>query len=147
MTSRIIGLGMAFGFVLTRAGATDAGAIHGMFKLTDLHLFGVIGVAIAVAALGFAYVRRTDARHPSGAPLAVKPKPMKPGIVVGGLMFGAGWAVTGTCPGTALAQLGQGTLAAGATVLGILAGAYLHGRRSARAEAAATVGRLGVSAG
>lgn len=128
MSSRVIAFGMVFGFVLSRVGATDYDAIHGMFMLTDLHLYGVIGTAVAVAALGFAYVRRTRLRGAGGVPLAIVAKPMKPGIIVGGLLFGAGWALTGTCPGTALAQLGEGTMGGGITILGILAGAYARTR-------------------
>jgi hypothetical protein len=128
---------MIFGFVLSRVGATDYDAIHGMFMLTDLHLYGVIGTAVAVAALGFAYVRRRTLRGPGGVPLAIVAKPMKPGLIIGGLMFGAGWALTGTCPGTALAQLGEGTLAGGITILGILAGAYARTRIDAARAATA----------
>lgn len=130
-THRIIGLGTLFGFILSRAAATSYDAIHGMFRLTDLHLVGVIGLAIAIAAAGFAAARR---RPTLAKAMAVKP--MKPGLVLGGLMFGAGWAISGTCPGTAIAQLGEGTLAGGITILGIALGAYLRAaldRRSARA--------------
>jgi hypothetical protein len=117
---------MFFGFVLSRVGATDYDAINGMFMLTDLHLYGVIGTAVAVSALGFAYVRRRKVRSAGGVPLAIVAKPMQPGVIWGGLLFGAGWALTGTCPGTALAQLGEGTMGGGITILGILAGAYLR---------------------
>lgn len=137
MSSRVIVFGMIFGFVLSRVGATDYDAIHGMFMLTDLHLYGVIGTAVAVAALGFAYVRRRKLRGAGGVPLAIVAKPMKPGLIVGGLMFGAGWALTGTCPGTALAQLGEGTLGGGITILGILAGAYARTRIHAASGATA----------
>jgi uncharacterized membrane protein YedE/YeeE len=125
-THRIIALGALFGFILSRVAATDYDAINGMFLLTDLHLVGVIGVAIAVAAIGFALARQRVARSRAGVPLAMVKKPMKPHLILGGLMFGAGWAISGTCPGTAIAQLGEGTLAGGITIIGIVAGAYLH---------------------
>lgn len=134
--TRFIAFGMLFGFILSRVGATSYDAIHGMFMLTDLHLVGVIGVAIAVAAAGMAYARRTRASSREGVPLAMVHKPMKPGLIAGGLMFGAGWALSGTCPGTALAQLGEGTLAGGITILGILAGAQLHSLYQRRAATA-----------
>jgi hypothetical protein len=51
MSTRMIVYGLIFGFVLSRAGATDYDAIAGMFRLTDLHLFGVIGTAVALNAI------------------------------------------------------------------------------------------------
>ncbi|MCG5056370.1 MAG: YeeE/YedE family protein [Myxococcales bacterium] len=128
---RTLVAGAAFGFVLSRAGATEYDAIAGMFRLTDLHLFGVIGVAVAVTALGFTLFRKGLLRTFDHQPAALVAKPWKTSVVWGGLLFGAGWAVAGTCPGTALAQIGEGRLAGLFTLAGILLGAYLDGRREA----------------
>ena len=125
--------GLLFGFILSRVGATDFDAILGMFRLTDLHLMGVIGMAVVVAGLGNAIIKH---RVAAGAKLpTLSPKPMKPGLVIGSLLFGAGWALTGTCPGTGIAQLGEGKLVAGFTVLGMLLGTALYRRVGARLEA------------
>ncbi len=132
MTSKSLIFGVLFGFVLSRIGATDYDAIAGMFKLTDLHLMGVIGGAVALSALGFALLRRKAARSLNGEPITLSPKPMTRWLVAGSLMFGVGWALSGTCPGTALAQLGEGRWAALATIAGILLGSYLVEFRSAR---------------
>ncbi|MFT7579102.1 MAG: putative membrane protein YedE/YeeE [Myxococcota bacterium] len=118
--------GLGFGFILSRAGATDYDAILGMFALTDLHLMGVIGVAVVVAGAGI-WVMKRRARL-AGAPTPIRAKALKPGLILGGFLFGSGWALTGTCPGTALSQLGEGKLIAIATVGGILAGTWLYGR-------------------
>ncbi len=131
MTSRFIAFGALFGFILSRVDATNYDAIHGMFRLTDLHLMGVIGLAVAVAATGFALAKRKDVP----AARAIKPKPMKPGVVWGSVLFGIGWAVSGTCPGTALAQLGEGTIAGGITIVGIALGAHLRNSLDRRAQA------------
>jgi len=57
--------GAVLGFLYSMARATDAATIVGMFRLTDLHLFGVIGAAIATAALGIALLKRSGARGAS----------------------------------------------------------------------------------
>jgi len=124
--------GVMFGFVLSRIGATDYDAIAGMFKLTDLHLMGVIGGAVALLAVAFQLIRRRAARSLSGESIALTRKPMTRWLAAGSLMFGVGWALSGTCPGTALAQLGEGRWAALATIAGILLGSYLVDSRSAR---------------
>jgi uncharacterized membrane protein YedE/YeeE len=131
MSTRHVVFGLVFGFVLVRAGASSYDAIAGMFLLRDLHLVGVIGVAIATAALGFVLLRRARVRARTGEPLALAAKPMQKGLVLGGLLFGVGWAISGTCPGTALAQVGEGRLAGVFTLAGILMGAWLQQRRAA----------------
>lgn len=128
MKPRHVLFGALFGFILVRIGATEFDAIRDMFLLRDLHLAIVIGLGIAVSAVGFAVLRRTRARSMTGEPLALQAKPMQPGLVTGSLLFGVGWALSGTCPGTALAQIGHGQLAGLATFAGILAGAWLYER-------------------
>lgn len=122
--------GAVFGFLLSQARATDYVAIHGMFKLTELHLFGVIGVAIATAAAGLALLRRGAATALNGERISVSPKPYHKAVFIGGVVFGVGWALSGACPGTALAQLGEGKLYAFATVAGIAGGTWLRQRVS-----------------
>ncbi|NUP96038.1 MAG: YeeE/YedE family protein [Planctomycetaceae bacterium] len=128
--------GALFGFLLSAARATDYAAIHGMFKLTDLHLFGVIGVAIATAALGLFVLKRAGARSLAGAPISLAHKPYHKAVFLGGIVFGVGWALSGTCPGTALAQLGEGKAYALATVLGIVGGTWLRQRQGQAAKVA-----------
>ena len=90
-----LAFGLLFGFVLSRARVTDYDTIAGMFQLADLHLFGVIGGAIATSALGFGLLHRAGGRTVSGAPWEVRPKPWQRGVIGGGLVLGAGWGLTG----------------------------------------------------
>jgi len=87
--------GALFGFVLSRGRVTDYDAIAGMFRLTDLHLFGVIGCAIAVSALGLWILRRGGNRTVTGRAVEVRRKPWQRGAIWGGLLFGGGWALSG----------------------------------------------------
>ena len=139
MTARTLGLGALFGFVLSRVGATDYDAIRDMFALHDLHLAGVIGAAVVILSLSFWLLKRSAARTIDGQPIALVPKPMAPGLVPGALLFGVGWALAGTCPGTALAQLGEGRWAALATLAGILLSSSLVEAWQARTSRARVV--------
>ncbi len=87
--------GIVFGLLLSRARATDYDTIVNMFLFRDLHLAGVMAVAIAVAAIGLALLRRTGAGPLLGGPMEVAPKPVHRAILPAGLVFGAGWALTG----------------------------------------------------
>lgn len=119
-----LALGTAFGFVLFRCGATDYDTVQRMFLLQDFQLWGVIATAVAIAAPGLRLLRR-HGRSAGGAPLAVKPKPRNPGNWVGGAIFGAGWSITGMCPGPIFVNLGAGRLHALAALAGALLGAAL----------------------
>ena len=123
----VILFGVLFGFVLSRGRVTDYDTIAAMFRLGEFHLFGVIGSAIATAALGLWLLRRAGGHTLSGRPIEVRPKPRQHGAIWGGLIFGAGWALSGACPGTSLVQAGERKRVALFTVAGILAGTYLYG--------------------
>jgi hypothetical protein len=87
--------GITFGFLLSRARVTEYDAIISMFRLMDLHVAGVIVVAIAVAAVGLYMLRRNQAKALIGCDIEVRPKPTHPGMITAGLLFGVGWALTG----------------------------------------------------
>jgi len=118
--------GTAFGFVLSRSGAADYDFIQGMFLLENFQLYGIIGSAVAVTAPGLWLLKRAG-RTASGRPLRVTPKPRHPGNVLGGLLFGVGWSITGMCPGPILVNLGEGKLYALGALAGVLTGAALFG--------------------
>lgn len=109
-------LGLAFGFVLVSVGFSDPAEVRRMFLLQDLRLLLTFGVA--VAATGVALRAFARGRELGGARLQAWTIP-------GGLLFGAGWALCGGCPASALAQLGEGRWAVLAALAGILGGAFL----------------------
>jgi len=121
--------GAVFGFLLSRAGATTFDFYAKLFLFQDMQLLWVIVTAGLVGATGIMLFKRMRARAPDGALLTYKGKPMRRGLVLGALLFGVGWGLSGACPGTAPAMLGEGKLAAGFTFAGILLGTYLYGRR------------------
>ncbi|MFP4638971.1 MAG: DUF6691 family protein [Guyparkeria sp.] len=118
--------GIGFGFLLSRAGATSPALISDLLLFDDLHLLWVITSAVAVGALlsWLAWRLKWCARN-TRQPISIRHKPFKRGLVVGAVLFGIGWAVTGVCPGTALAMLGEGKWFAAWVGAGIVLGAGL----------------------
>ncbi len=125
-------LGTALGFTLARLGFTDFGEVHRMFTFglarggpgaDDLRLLLAFGGAVAFGAVGFFLLARRD---------ALPARPVQRGTVVGGLLFGAGWALSGSCPATAFVQLGEGRGIAAVGVAGLVAGLWLGRRVAAR---------------
>ena len=96
-------LGGFFGFALHRAGASHGDNILRMLTLRDLYLAKAIVFAIGMTSL-FAWIAvplgLLDPGH-----FSVKPTHL--GVLLGGLIFGVGFALAAYCPGTALAALGR----------------------------------------
>ena len=118
--------GTAFGWVLSRSGAADYNFVQGMFLLDNFQLYGIIGTAVAVTAPGLWLLKRAG-RTATGQPLRVTPKPRHPGTIVGGVLFGIGWSITGMCPGPILVNIGEGKVYALGALAGALVGAWLFG--------------------
>ena len=112
-------LGAAFGAVIQLSGASSHTKITNALRLKDLTIMKLILTAIGVGLIG---VHLLDAL--GLANMKVKDLYL-PGLMVAGLIFGVGFAVTGYCPGTALAAAAEGKPDAWATVLGGLLGALV----------------------
>lgn len=131
--------GIGFGFVLGWSRLTDYDVIHEMLLLHQFDVFMMMGAAIATAAVTARLLRSSGARSLIGhEPITWSVTKPTRNHLVGGIIFGAGWAVSGTCPGPVAAQLGRGQIAALFTLAGIFCGVALFGYLKRRREAPAT---------
>ncbi|MDM7323242.1 MAG: YeeE/YedE thiosulfate transporter family protein [Gammaproteobacteria bacterium] len=132
-----LALGALFGFLLSRAGATEPELIARLFLFENLHLLWVIASAIAVGALGVALMRKTNLRvMGKNEVIRFENKPYLRTLVPGSLVFGIGWGLTGGCPGTVMAMLGEGKLYVLPIIAGLLAGTWLFGLWRSRSHQA-----------
>src|SRR2546425_8785330 len=122
-------LGIVFGVVLTKSEVVSWFRIQEMFRLHSFHMYGVIGTAIAVAAISVALIRRLRVRALTGEEIAIAPKAFGTGrrYWIGGTVFGLGWALTGACPGPLVALIGGGATVFVVAVLAAVAGTWLYG--------------------
>ena len=118
--------GAIFGVTLYKSEVIRWERINAMFRFEELHMYIVIGVAIAVGIPSMWLIKRFEARTVTGAPVPIKDPPFQRGIIYGGLTFGVGWAITAACPGPIYAQIGSGELAAIATLVGAVGGMFLY---------------------
>ncbi len=118
-------VGVAFGTVLTKGEIVSWFRINEMFRFAGFHMFGVFALALPVAIVSVQWLKRAQARTLEGEPVRLEPKTMGRGIryVAGGILFGAGWALTGACPGPLFALVGAG--AGGGVMLVAIAAALL----------------------
>lgn len=118
--------GALFGFALSRVGASDYNLIYHMFTGEDLTLAFVMGSAIVIGFIGMRVLALFHNKTYKGDPIRVKRKPLSANNVWGGMLFGIGWGVAGACPGTVLAQVGEGQILGLFTLIGLIAGTYLY---------------------
>jgi uncharacterized membrane protein YedE/YeeE len=126
VTLLYLALGTTFGFILSRSGAADYDFIQGMFLFTELQLYGIIAVAVLVAAPGIWLIKQRG-RTFLGRPVSIELKPLHYGNIAGGVLFGIGWSIVGMCPGPILVNIGEGKIYALAALAGALVGAGLLG--------------------
>lgn len=120
----VLGLftGIAFGFLLNKGGVTDYDVIIGQLLLTDFTVIKVMLSAVLVGMVGIFAMkgRGLVALHCRSGSVGA--------TVTGGLIFGAGFAVLGYCPGTAAGAVGTGALDAAIGMAGIALGAGIYAR-------------------
>jgi uncharacterized protein len=115
-------VGLGFGWCLERAGLGSATKLMGQFHLTDLAVFKVMFSAIVTAMLGLFWLSRAGVVDLSRVYV---PETFVLPQLVGGLVFGAGMALAGLCPGTscvaAATGRGDGLAVVGGFFAGVLA--------------------------
>lgn len=119
-------IGVLFGFGIGGARLNDYDVIHNMLLLREPDVFFLFGSAVAVALPLLWLLERRRWHTPLGGALAIRRAPVERRHVLGSVVFGTGWAVTGTCPGTALAMTASGVLPGIAVVMGLFAGHALR---------------------
>lgn len=120
--------GCLFGIVFLKAQVISWFRIQEMFRFQSFHMYGVIGSAVIVGALSVFLIRRLKIKTVSGEDVVIPRKPFTKGTVYGGLLFGLGWGLTGSCPGPIFAQLGMGVPVAVVVLLSAMAGTWVYGR-------------------
>lgn len=121
-----LGFGIIFGFTLSRVGASDYDLIYTMFTGENFKLAFVLLTAIITAAIGMRVLIMTGKKDYKGEAIDIKKKPLGKNNIYGGIIFGIGWAICGACPGTVLAQVGEGKVLGLATMIGLVIGTYLY---------------------
>ena len=119
--------GILFGIILIKAEVVSWFRIQEMFRLQSFHMFGVIGSAVAVGALSVFLIKKFNIKSIYGEEIKLPVKSMNKGQVIGGLLFGFGWAMTGACPGPLYAQLGYGATVTVVTIFMAIVGTWVYG--------------------
>ena len=120
-------IGCEFGIVLVKSQAVSWYRIQEMFHLQSFHMYGIIGSAVVTGLLSVLLIKRVRAKTFAGEDVVIPRKVFSWGNVIGGLIFGLGWAITGACPGPLYALVGGGFGVVAVTLLSAIAGTWIYG--------------------
>jgi uncharacterized membrane protein YedE/YeeE len=121
-------IGVVFGIVFVKAEIISWFRIQEMFRLHSFHMYGVIGSAIVTGIISVQLIKRLNIKSIHGEEIIIPNKVFKKGQIIGGFIFGLGWAITGACPGPLFAQIGSGYTVVLVTLISALAGTWVYGK-------------------
>lgn len=120
-------LGTIFGIILIKGEVISWFRIQEMFRFQSFHMYGTICSAIAVGMLSIFLIKKFKIKSFSGEEIKIEDKQFSKGNIIGGLMFGLGWAMTGACPGPLYALIGSGLPIVIVVLLSAVLGTYCYG--------------------
>lgn len=121
--------GLYFGFVLVKSEVVSWFRIQEMFRFQDFHMYGVIISAIVVGIISIQMIKRLNIPDIDGNPISIPPKDSSQWkrYIIGGSMFGLGWALLGACPGPIFALVGTGLTIMIIPIITATIGTWLYG--------------------
>lgn len=121
-------VGIFFGIVMYKSEAASWFRIYEMFRFESFHMYGIIGSALILGIAGVQLIKRKHLKSFSGKGIVFVPK--KQGFVrymTGGILFGLGWALAGSCPGPIYTLIGAGYVSILVVLAGALLGTFVYG--------------------
>ncbi|SDS11240.1 hypothetical protein SAMN04515667_1436 [Formosa sp. Hel1_31_208] len=121
-------VGIIFGIVLVKSEAVSWYRIYEMFKFESFHMYGIIGSAVITGVLLLLLSKQIQLNNIEGSLMRV---PLKDRgftrYILGGSIFGLGWALSGACPGPMYILVGTGAVSMLIVILAAIFGTYIYG--------------------
>ncbi|MCC6703110.1 MAG: YeeE/YedE family protein [Fluviicola sp.] len=120
--------GIVFGIIMYKSEAVSWYRIHEMFRFESFHMYGIIGSALFLGVLLVQWIKRSKMKNIYGQPIAIEDKEKSFWrYILGGSIFGMGWALSGACPGPMYVLVGTGAMAIMIVIFGAIIGTFLYG--------------------
>lgn len=127
--SRYIFIGILLGFTLYKTEAVSFFRIFEMFHFQSFHMFGIIGTGVALG-IGVVYlIRHFHLKSVEGKEIVIPPKARTyPRYILGGFIFGLGWALAGICPAPMFILMGSGYTVLVLFLAAAMTGTFVYGK-------------------
>ncbi len=120
--------GILFGIIMTKSEAISWFRIQEMFRFQAFHMYGIIGSALALGMAFIYFAKKFKLKDIKGNPIVIPDKQMSVArYLIGGTIFGLGWALTGACPGPIFVLIGHGFGIISIVLLGAVLGTFVYG--------------------
>ncbi|GGH44032.1 transporter [Mangrovimonas yunxiaonensis] len=121
-------VGVVFGIIMYKSEAASWFRIYEMFRFESFHMYGIIGTALVFGLLFVFIIKRFRIKSFSGQSIYIQPKEKSfTRYIVGGILFGLGWALVGACPGPIFVLLGAGFLPVIIVLASAVLGTFVYG--------------------
>lgn len=121
-------IGIVFGITMYKSEAASWFRIYEMFKFESFHMYGIIGSAVLLGAIITLSIKRFNLKSFYGAPIRIQPKAKSwYRYIIGGLLFGLGWALAGACPGPMFTLVGSGFVSMLIVIIAAIFGTFVYG--------------------
>jgi uncharacterized protein len=125
---KYLALGTLFGIIMTKSEVISWYRIYEMFRFQSFHMYGVIGSAVIIGIIVIRVIKHKKIKSINGSPITLVPKERGfTRYIIGGTIFGLGWALTGACPGPMFTLVGNGFGIMIIVILSATAGTYVYG--------------------
>lgn len=121
-------IGIFFGIIMYKSEASSWFRIYEMFEFGSFHMYGIMGSALAIGIIGVQIIKKYKIKALGNQEMQLKPKEMGfARYILGGIIFGLGWALAGACPGPMYVLAGAGYISILIVIFGALLGTFLYG--------------------
>jgi uncharacterized membrane protein YedE/YeeE len=120
--------GLFFGFGLAIGGMSKPEIVLSFLQIQDLGLLLLLGGSALVTALTINMIPKILKKPILGGEFRKRTRTLNKRTIIGAIIFGVGWGISGLCPGSAIASLGIGNLPSLIGIAGMFLGAYTMGR-------------------
>ncbi|WP_299676684.1 DUF6691 family protein [uncultured Dokdonia sp.] len=123
-----LGIGILFGITMYKSEAASWFRIYEMFSFDSFHMYGIIGAALVIGVIGIQLIKRFNITTFYGENIHIPPKEKGwKRYLLGGIIFGLGWALAGACPGPMFTLVGAGFLPILIVIASAVLGTFLYG--------------------
>ena len=121
-------VGIFFGIVLVKSEAVSWYRIYEMFRFQSFHMYGIIGSAVILGVIIVWLIKKSKLKSTEGEQIDLPPKDrVITRYLVGGTIFGLGWALAGACPGPMYVLLGTGVWSMIIVIAAAVLGTFVYG--------------------
>ena len=121
-------VGIFFGIVLVKSEAVSWYRIFEMFRFQSFHMYGIIGSAVILGVILVWLIKRSRLKSIEGEEITFNPKDrVFTRYMVGGTIFGLGWALAGACPGPMFVLVGTGVFSMLIVIAAAILGTFVYG--------------------